>query len=262
MAIKNHRISGRGARREPIEKGNNIPISDGDGLWFTGAGGVRPRAWFLGLAMVLVGIAFVIGANMLMRSPAEAPLIAGSEVADRRNDLLPAEEAQRPVPSSPPHEIAAASDQWQENSPPAFDIEEELNQPPGTGPAPMETAAGSKDDAPEVEELTGIHVFPPLGTNPLLTGIIVPDDFDLPQGYVRHYQNTDDGRQLEPILMYHPVQPPLDWRGEPLLVPPDRVVTPDLAPKGLPINMLEVPEPEEPSNDLQGFLNEDQSGHR
>lgn len=262
MAIKNHRISGKGDRRKPIEKGNKIPASTGGGLWFTGAGGVRPRAWLLGLAMVLVGIAIVIGTNMLMRSPAEAPLTAGSEVADRRSDLMPEEKTQRPVQSSPPRENTPAPNQWQKDVTSAFDIGEALDQPPIPDPAPMQNADRSNDDAPETEELTGIHVFPPLGTKPLLSGIIVPDDFELPQGYMRHYQNTDDGRQLEPILMYHPVQPPLDGRGEPLPVTPDRVVPPDLAPKGLPINILQVPEPEEPSNDLQEFFNEEQSVQR
>ena len=32
----------------------------------------------------------------------------------------------------------------------------------------------------------------------------MPDDFELPEGYVRHYQTTDDGEQLPAILMFHP----------------------------------------------------------
>jgi hypothetical protein len=101
----------------------------------------------------------------------------------------------------------------------------------------------------------GIHAFPPLGTRPQLTGIIVPEDFELPPGYVRHYQSTDDGQRLAPILMFDPVNPPLDAYGEPIEITPDRIVPPDLAPLGMPIIELELPEP--PDSDprsLRGLL--------
>jgi hypothetical protein len=91
-------------------------------------------------------------------------------------------------------------------------------------------------------------VFPPRGTSPPLPGLIVPDDFELPPGYVRHYQMTDDGRQLEPILMYHPDHQPVDWRGEPIPGTPDRVVPQEEAPTGLPIVILEVPESQLPGD--------------
>jgi hypothetical protein len=73
-------------------------------------------------------------------------------------------------------------------------------------------------------------------------GIVVPEDFPLPEGFVRHYQSTDDGRALPPILMFHPDYEWVDPRGEPIAIPADRVVPPELAPPGLPIRMLEVPE--------------------
>lgn len=101
----------------------------------------------------------------------------------------------------------------------------------------------------------GIHAFPPLGTRPQLTGIIVPEDFELPPGYVRHYQSTDDGQRLAPILMFDPVNPPLDAYGEPIEVPPDRVVPPELAPLGMPIIELELPEPpDSDSRSLRSLL--------
>lgn len=118
-----------------------------------------------------------------------------------------------------------------------------------TVPADPEPPAGEESPAPE-----GIHLFPPKGTRPTLTGIIVPDDFELPPGYVRHHQTTDDGQQLPPILMYHPRRPPLDTNGEPIPVPPDRVVPPEMAPPGLPVVMLELPEPEPPRSGLESLL--------
>jgi hypothetical protein len=116
---------------------------------------------------------------------------------------------------------------------------------------PEQTVAPPSEDS---EAREGLAVFPPRGTSPPLPGLIVPDDFELPPGYVRHYQMTDDGRQLEPILMYHPNRQPVDERGEPLPQTPDRVVPQERAPVGLPIVMLEVPETELPEDfDAKSF---------
>ena len=90
---------------------------------------------------------------------------------------------------------------------------------------------------------SGIGLFPPPGTDPIKLGIVVPDDFELPEGYLRHYQVTDDGQELEPILLFHPDYELLDDAGNPIPLPPDRVVPPELAPPGLPIRTLEVPAP-------------------
>ena len=62
----------------------------------------------------------------------------------------------------------------------------------------------------------GIAAFPPPGTKPVKRGIVVPDDFVLPEGYVRHYQTTDEGQQLEPILMFHPDYVLVDASGKPV----------------------------------------------
>lgn len=88
----------------------------------------------------------------------------------------------------------------------------------------------------------GVAVFPPPGTKPIKRGIIVPEDFELPAGFVRHYQATDDGRLLPAILMFHPDYHPVDEHGAPVPLPDDRVVPPEMAPPGLPIETLEVPE--------------------
>jgi len=90
---------------------------------------------------------------------------------------------------------------------------------------------------------TGIAAFEPPGTDPPKAGIIVPDDFPLPEGYVRHYQADDDGNQLPPILMFHPDYEFVDESGTPVALPESGVVPPELAPNGLAIRMLDVPPP-------------------
>jgi len=91
-------------------------------------------------------------------------------------------------------------------------------------------------------ETGGITVFPLPGTKPIKRGILVPEGFELPEGYVRHYQATDDGERVPAILMFHPDYDFTDDRGEPVAVPEDRVVPPEMAPRGLPIEMLELPD--------------------
>jgi hypothetical protein len=86
---------------------------------------------------------------------------------------------------------------------------------------------------------TGMMLFPAPGTDPLKKGIIVPEDFELPPGYVRHYQATDDGEQLPAILMFSPDKPPLDANGQPMQVPENGIVPPELAPPGMPVQMLD-----------------------
>ncbi len=103
------------------------------------------------------------------------------------------------------------------------------------------------DAAPVIRALNdlgvhdGIAAFPPPGTDPPKVGIIVPDDFELPEGYVRHYQSTDDGKPLPPILMFHPDYTFTDEQGNAVAIPPDRVVPADMVPPGFPVQMLEIP---------------------
>ncbi|QPF75473.1 hypothetical protein G8A07_22845 [Roseateles sp. DAIF2] len=93
---------------------------------------------------------------------------------------------------------------------------------------------------------TGLGAFSPPGTRPPLLGLAVPEDFELPPGYVRHYQATDDGQRIEPILMYSPDRPPLDWQGRPITLPANRVVPAELAPAGLAIRQIVLPAPLDP----------------
>jgi hypothetical protein len=93
---------------------------------------------------------------------------------------------------------------------------------------------------------SGLGAFQPPGTRPPLVGLAVPDDFELPPGYVRHYQTTDDGQRLEPILMFSPDTPWYDAAGQRLQLPAHRVVPMEMAPPGLPIRRIVVPAPPAP----------------
>lgn len=88
---------------------------------------------------------------------------------------------------------------------------------------------------------TGLGAFDPPGTSPPLEGLAVPDDFELPEGYARHHQYTDEGVAIEPILMFAPDFVLYDAQGRPLPMPADRVVPPGMAPPGLPIRRVRIP---------------------
>lgn len=90
---------------------------------------------------------------------------------------------------------------------------------------------------------TGIAAFNPPGTSPPLVGLAVPEDFPLPEGYVRHHQVTDDGQPIEAILMFSPDHEFYDAQGRRIEVPEDRVVPPRYAPPGLPIRNIVIPSP-------------------
>lgn len=90
---------------------------------------------------------------------------------------------------------------------------------------------------------TGLGAFSPPGTRPPLVGLAVPEDFELPPGYVRHHQATDDGQRIEAILMYSPDFQFVDAANQPIAIPKDRVVPPEHAPPGMPIRRIVIPAP-------------------
>jgi hypothetical protein len=93
---------------------------------------------------------------------------------------------------------------------------------------------------------TGLGAFNPPGTSPPMIGLAVPDDYVLPEGYVRHFQATDDGQRIEPILMFSPDFDFVDSAGQRIAIPENRVVPSDMAPPGLVIRPIEIPRPLEP----------------
>jgi len=139
-----------------------------------------------------------------------------------------------PDSESPPPELLPAR------------VVERAPAPPSERPAPRRVTPPAPAQAPVVEEAVaqgpaeGLDLYRP-GTKPLKQGIIVPEDFELPPGYVRHYQATDDGERVQPILMFHPDYKPLDSDGQPMELPANRVVPPELAPPGMPLDILELP---------------------
>jgi len=94
---------------------------------------------------------------------------------------------------------------------------------------------------------SGLGAFSPPGTRPLRLGLAVPEGFPLPEGYVRHYQATDDGQRVEPILMFSPDYQFLDANHQPIAIPADRVVPPEMAPPGMPIRRITLPPPIDPA---------------
>lgn len=94
---------------------------------------------------------------------------------------------------------------------------------------------------------TGLGAFSPPGTSPPLVGLAVPGDFKLPEGYVRHHQSSDDGQPIEAILMFAPDFQLRDAAGQPVAMPQDRVVPPELAPAGLPLRRIVIPPPSDPA---------------
>lgn len=87
----------------------------------------------------------------------------------------------------------------------------------------------------------GIHAFNLPGTKPIQGGLLVPEGYVLPPGYVRHYQTTDDGEPVPPILKFHPDHRPVDASGNPIPLPPDGIVPPELAPPDMPLQALGPP---------------------
>lgn len=85
---------------------------------------------------------------------------------------------------------------------------------------------------------TGLGAFNPPGTSPPLTGLAVPPDFQLPDGYARHHQVTDEGVPIEPILMFAPGFTLRDAQGRLIALPANRVVPPALAPAGFPVRWV------------------------
>ncbi len=160
-------------------------------------------------------------------------------------------------PAAPASVVAAAGLQTEGGAPPLASA----GARPGFQPAPEGDADPTRDlrsyvmrgEKPTMNEVikrlheqgihTGLGAFNPPGTNPPLVGLAVPKDFALPPGYVRHHQVTDDGQNIEPILMFAPDFQLYDASNRPIEMPKDRVVPPELAPPGLPLRRIVIPPP-------------------
>jgi hypothetical protein len=181
-------------------------------------------SWIIWLGLGVTALCLALSA-WLVFSPSPVPQTVEPEPVAVRNTPAPT-----PPPAQPRPVVRPASQSTAQPTPPPVSEETVSQEAPGELPA--EASAGEK---------TGLALFRP-GTKPLKQGIVVPEDFELPQGYVRHYQTTDDGQRVEAILMFHPDYKPTDSKGQPVELPESRVVPPELAPPGMPINILELPE--------------------
>jgi hypothetical protein len=198
----------------------------------------RPRRvlWLIGLAVALPVAATIVAILVIRTLPNGHAVARVAEPAVPDEPLPAAQAAPRAAPTAKPLAAVAA---------PLRPVRRAEQPKAVPTPAEEKLELSARDAIPALiaaGETGGITVFPLPGTKPIKRGLLVPDDFELPEGYVRHYQATDDGERVPAILMFHPDYDFVDDRGEPVTVPEDRVVPPELAPRGLPIEMLEVPE--------------------
>ena len=225
-------------------------VADADGVRVRRAASsdAKPGRWIapvLALGAVVGALALVVPQERSTSSATSGAADAAVTIATDRSgaaDPQPtasAREAATTVrrPRFTPTAAAQASD-------PDFTL-------PSTDPDDIASHFRPGDPEPTMTELIealrdsgvreGLAAFNPPGTRPLLGGIAVPPDFELPPGYVRHHQVTDQGVDVEPILMFAPDVQFFDEQGRPIAIPEDRVVPPELAPPGLPIRPVDLP---------------------
>lgn len=251
---------------------------DDDGIRTTArAGRAAVSARVLGIVLVGTAIAVIAlsaaAVWWLRRDP-------GVRNADEvvTSDAVPAERiaahAVRPIVMQPTPAAGAQHAEHQTNPAPRAASARNVTTAPGasgaTAPAPAAGSGVAADPAEESDaqaarvqqrddheiaktaqdvingmraagETKGLAAIPPPGTNPVKSGVIVPKDFELPEGYIRHYQTTDDGKRLEPILMFSPDYEFVDDKGKPIPLPEDGIVPPEMAPPGMPVRKLDVP---------------------
>jgi hypothetical protein len=222
---------------------------DGDGVRV-----IRERGSMLSAALVVkVGVAMLVmaGIAMLLFSSRTSRTVAA-----RGGN---ADTAQNPVTVTEPRAASIAHDTAKMPRPPqrnsaavnAMSIARSPDDEPSDDPNDIASHFSPGDPAPTMTEViqalhdmgdhTGIGAFNPPGTSPPLKGLAVPEDFELPAGYVRHHQVTDEGEPLEAILMFSPDGTFVDASGRAITIPEDRVVPPELAPPGLPIREITIP---------------------
>ena len=221
---------------------------NGDGVRITERGledshGSRSVLFYKLLALVLVGwfAGYLVTMAIAQGTSKDASTSSGATVSDEsqlhakdENDIASLSSSK--VASMGNRQLVARPAQAHDNN--------DLSNYVAAGQAPrMEEVIERLHDA-------GIHsglgAFNPPGTSPPMIGLAVPEDYLLPEGYVRHFQATDDGQRIEPILMYSPDFNFFDSNGQQIVIPENRVVPDNMAPPGLVIRPIKKPEPLEP----------------
>jgi len=220
--------------------------TDGDGVRIVREPASTLRAPILAvMALALIGAAIGYFAwwSPLSQQAARPPA-AGAPAAPAAEVREPRVETTRVEPKMTPAPLPAGQPATPQSSPADWrtgDANDIATYVSPTDPEP--TAAELIKALRDSGDHGGIAAFNPPGTSPPLRGLAVPEDFELPQGYVRHHQVTDAGEPLEAILMYSPDFVLLDAAGNAIPIPEDRVVPPEMAPPGLPIRQIEIPPP-------------------
>lgn len=216
-------------------------------------------AWGPSIGLLAIAVGAVVGALAWYWTslPSPAPIaatLAAAAPPPAISTLAPApgvpapvaaaSSASAPAPALPVAQLAPAPQNIPRNRDPHGDQTPDLSDYVNPGERP--SMGQVIDRLHQAGVRTGIAAFPPPGTRPPLIGLAVPEDFVLPEGYVRHHQATDDGQRIEAILMFAPDRQFLDAAGRVIQVPKNRVVPPELAPPGLPIRRVALPAPIEP----------------
>jgi hypothetical protein len=219
-------VSAPRASRPPVSAA--APRRGDEAVRVVAANGVRKSVWLVVAALALAAMAlfavalFSRGERGVGPAP-EPPPVARPEAppaAAGEEPRAPARSVRaRRIPATPPDAPASRADESPAREDPIVGF-----GPPG--------------------EKTGMALFPPMGSKPIKIGIVVPEEFEVPEGYVKHYQATEDGELLPAILLFHPDYEWVDETGAAIEMPADRVVPPSLAPPGLPIRLLEPPQAE------------------
>lgn len=223
--------------KQPSHPEPSHPDGDGVRIIRRQARGGRSRRWAQVVGLLLAVVAGAV--YLLDLQPTQSPAAVAVEhvpVAPPTHVAVRPLAARRAAPTVP----------YEQELPDDFDV-------PSSDPDDLASYIAPSDRVPSMAEVitalhdVGIHeglgAFNPPGTSPPLAGLAVPEDFDLPEGYVRHYQVTDEGVPIEPILMFSPDFEFYDDDGNAVALPENRVVPPELAPPGLPIQPVEIPAP-------------------
>lgn len=212
---------------------------DGDGVRITEHGS-RGSLPYKALALILIG--GIAGYLTTMAPDRESPNTGDTSSDERASD---ARAPDGNAVAAPGAKAMRDRQLTARPAPPPRDPNDLANYvAPGQAP-PMKEVIERLHDA---GIHTGLGAFSPPGTSPPLIGLAVPDDYVLPEGYVRHFQATDDGQRIEAILMFSPDFEFFDSTGKRIEVPEDRVVPASMAPPGLVIRTIEIPPPLEPGS--------------
>ncbi len=213
---------------------------DGDGVRVIRKARTAGRSALILIALAVAVIGAVVAWRLLIRSPAPvtADIAAGGADTDA-NSHIDSTSTPWQTTARPPRQLASLP--AQRTDMPNGDPNDLANYFRPGDPEP--TGAELIGALHDVGIHTGIGAFNPPGTSPPLEGLAVPEDYPLPPGYVRHYQSTDAGVAIEPILMFAPDFRLVDANGQLVAMPSNRVVPSNLAPPGLPVRWVHIPRP-------------------